>query len=90
MADVAVPATPTKLAKAPKAPKTPKAAKVVKPKAPKAPAAHPKFLDMIKAAVAALKERNGSSRQALVKYVMANYKVGTDQKAVNTRIKVTG
>jgi histone H1/5 len=40
------------------------------------------------AAIGALKERNGSSRQAIVKYVLANYKVGTDLKAVNTRVKV--
>ncbi|ESP00783.1 hypothetical protein LOTGIDRAFT_177054, partial [Lottia gigantea] len=54
---------------------------------PKVPAAHPKYVDMIKAAVASLKERGGSSRQAILKYVMANYKVGTDLKAVNSRIK---
>ena len=30
---------------------------------------------MIAAAIAALKERTGSSRQAIVKYVKANYKV---------------
>merc|ERR1711884_101635 len=39
-------------------------------------------------APAALKERNGSSRQAIVKYVMANYKVGNDQKPVNSRVKM--
>lgn len=44
--------------------------------APKKPAEHPKYIDMISAAIAALKERNGSSRQAIVKYVRANYKVG--------------
>merc|ERR1719323_1818678 len=43
---------------------------------------------MVKAAIAALKERNGSSRQAIVKYVMANYKVGNDQKPVNSRVKM--
>ena len=56
-------------------------------KAKKAPAAHPPYAGMVKAAVAALKERNGSSRQAIVKYVMANFKVGNDQKAVNSRVK---
>merc|ERR1712117_463227 len=72
--------------KAPKArpngPMTKKAAK------PKAPAAHPPYIAMVKAAIAALKERNGSSRQAIVKYVMANYKVGNDQKPVNSRVKM--
>ena len=44
--------------------------------APKKPAEHPKYIDMITAGIAALKERNGSSRQAIVKYIKANYKVG--------------
>ncbi|MCL4147000.1 UNVERIFIED_CONTAM: hypothetical protein GTU68_038295, partial [Idotea baltica] len=30
---------------------------------------------MIAAAIGALKERSGSSRQAIVKYIVANYKV---------------
>ena len=42
---------------------------------PKAPAAHPPFASMIAAAIKALKERNGSSRQAILKYICANYKV---------------
>ena len=36
----------------------------------------PKYIDMITAAIVALKSRNGSSRQAIVKYIKANYKVG--------------
>jgi histone H1/5 len=54
--------------------KAPKVAK--KPAAKKQPAAHPKYSEMIAAAIAALKERNGSSRQAILKYINANYKVG--------------
>lgn len=46
------------------------------PKKKAAPADHPKYIDMIVAAVTALKERTGSSRQAIVKYIRANYKVG--------------
>ena len=46
-----------------------------KPAAPKKPAEHPPYADMIKAAILALKERNGSSRQAIEKYIKANYKV---------------
>ena len=42
----------------------------------KKPADHPKYLDMISAAIQSLKERSGSSRQAIQKYVSANYKVG--------------
>jgi hypothetical protein len=44
--------------------------------APKKPADHPKYIDMIKTAINVLKERNGSSRQAIVKYIKGNYKVG--------------
>ena len=44
--------------------------------AAKKPADHPKYLDMIVAAIIALKERTGSSRQAIKKYITANYKVG--------------
>jgi len=67
---------------------TPKSKAPKKPAAKKAPANHPKYSAMIASAIAALKERNGSSRQALVKYIMANFKVGSDQKAVNSRVKV--
>jgi histone H1/5 len=68
----------------------PKVTKAAKPKVakPKVPEAHPKFAAMIGAAISALNERKGSSRQAIVKYIMANYKVGTDQKAINSRVKV--
>lgn len=43
---------------------------------PKKPADHPKYIEMITKAITELKERNGSSRQAIVKYVAANFKVG--------------
>ena len=48
---------------------------------PKVAAAHPPFANMIAAAIKALKERNGSSRQAILKYIVANYKVGDAAKA---------
>ncbi|KAF3279572.1 hypothetical protein TWF970_004114 [Orbilia oligospora] len=38
------------------------------------PADHPSYKDMIKDAILQLKERNGSSRQALKKYVLSNNK----------------
>lgn len=53
-----------------------KAAAKKKTTAPKKPADHPKYIDMITAAITALKERSGSSRQAIIKYIKANYKVG--------------
>lgn len=40
------------------------------------PAAHPKYDVMIAAAVTALANRAGSSKVAISKYIMANYKVG--------------
>jgi histone H1/5 len=39
----------------------------------KAVAAHPKFLDMIKDAIETLKDRNGSSRQAISKVILTKY-----------------
>lgn len=57
--------------------KSPKKTVAKKPAAkPKAPADHPKYNEMISAAIVALKERNGSSRQAIAKYIKAHYKVG--------------
>ena len=56
-----------------------------KPKKPAKPAEHPTYNDMIKTAVLALKERNGSSRQAIVKYIKANYKVG-DSAGVHVKV----
>lgn len=66
----------------------PKAAKPKKATKPKAPAAHPTYLVMSSAAISALKDRTGSSRQAILKYIMANYKLGSDSKPVNARLKV--
>ena len=53
--------------------------KVAKPKATRKPvkkvADHPTYLEMIITSIAALKERKGSSRQAILKHIVANYKV---------------
>lgn len=54
-------------------------AKARKPRAKKAaPAAHPPYIAMVSAAITAMKDRGGSSRQAIEKYVKANFKVGDD------------
>lgn len=42
----------------------------------KAPADHPRYIEMISAAIKELKDRKGSSRQAISKYIKANYTVG--------------
>ena len=57
-------------------PAKPAKAKGKKKVAPKKPAVHPKYSEMIAAAIVSLKERSGSSRQAILKYIIANYKVG--------------
>ena len=61
----------------------PKAKKVTKPKTP---AAHPKYSVMIAAAITALKSRTGSSRQAILKYICANYKVDAAKAATQVRL----
>ena len=43
---------------------------------PRAAAQHPKYADMIIAALSGMKERGGTSRQKIIKYIGANYKVG--------------
>merc|ERR1712137_862493 len=53
---------------------------------PKAPAAHPKYSVMIAAAITALKSRTGSSRQAILKYICANYKVDAAKAAVQVKL----
>merc|ERR1712047_189183 len=71
-----------KMSTAAAAPKAKKAAK------PKVPASHPTYKVMTSAAIAALKEQKGSSRQGIIKYVVANYKLqATDPKKVNTHVK---
>merc|ERR1712060_599658 len=53
---------------------------------PMAPAAHPKYSVMIAAAVTALKDRTGSSRQAILKYICANYKVDAAKAGQHLRM----
>merc|ERR1719168_277240 len=62
------------------APKAKKASK------PKVPAAHPPYAAMIAAAIKGLGDKKGSSRQAILKYVVANNKVDADKAAVRVRL----
>ncbi|XP_065582739.1 histone H1-delta-like [Artemia franciscana] len=80
-------ASPAKKEKKAKAPKPAKAAKPKGDKKAKAPANHPKYTEMIIKSIADLKERGGSSRQAILKYIMANFQVGNDAKVVNMHLK---
>ena len=62
------------------APKAKKASK------PKVPAAHPPYATMIAAAIKGLGDKKGSSRQAILKYVVANNKVDAAKAAVRVRL----
>merc|ERR1739842_253027 len=55
--------------------------KVVKAKKPTAKPLHAPYAVMIAGAIKALKERGGSSRQAILKYVLANNKIADADKA---------
>ena len=55
---------------------------------PKKPVAHPKYAEMVAQAISGLKERGGSSRQAILKYIVKNFNVGNDEKVVNTHLKI--
>ena len=59
--------------------KAKKAKTVSAAKKSKAPATHPPVSEMVLAAVKSLKERNGSSAQAIKKYIAVNYKVEVDR-----------
>jgi len=51
------------------------------------PPSHPKYEDMIRDAIVALKERKGSSRQAIKKYILNTYKL-PDNAVTNNRLKL--
>ena len=46
---------------------------------------HPTYAEMISSAISTLKDRTGSSRQAISKFVCANYKVDADKAAAHLR-----
>merc|ERR1711994_943746 len=62
------------------------AAKTKKVAKPKVAPAHPKYSVMIAAAITALKDRTGSSRQAILKYICANYKVDAAKAGQHLRM----
>merc|ERR1711892_106578 len=74
-------AAPAKKGKAKKEKKPKKETKA------KAAATHPKYQDMIEAAISALKDKTGSSRQAILKYIVANYTV--DEKKAATQVRLS-
>ncbi|OXA60662.1 Histone H1 [Folsomia candida] len=85
----AAPAATPAPAKKGKAPKSPKKAGAAKPKGAKAAASHPPTTQMVINAVKSLKERNGSSLQAVKKFIADTYKVDTTKQATFIRKAIT-
>lgn len=77
-APVQVAAAPAAAAPAAKKPKAPRAKK---PSAPGSKPSHPPTSQLVNAAIRALKERGGSSLQAIKKYIAVNNKVDADKLA---------
>eukprot|EP01083_Nonionella_stella_P081146 223395_1 len=55
---------------------------------PKKVASHPTYSAMIKSAITTLKEKGGSSKAAILKYILSNYKVGDNIKTVNAHLRM--
>ncbi|XP_046564002.1 histone H1-delta-like [Haliotis rubra] len=80
MSDAEVAAAPAPASQTKKAPKKKAPAK------PKKAASHPKYCDMIKKGITSLKDRGGSSRQAIYKYIVANYKVDANAAKIHLKL----
>lgn len=65
----------------------PKAAPPKKKRAPRPPPTHPPYVEMVRTAIASLKERGGSSRQKILAYITANYDVGKETGPINARLR---
>merc|ERR1711971_859641 len=63
------------------------AKKAPKAKKPAVKATHPPTAAMVTAAVAGLAEKGGSSRKAILKYIVANYKVGDNTEKIQGNIR---
>uniref|UniRef100_A0A915BWK0 H15 domain-containing protein n=3 Tax=Parascaris univalens TaxID=6257 RepID=A0A915BWK0_PARUN len=61
--------------------------KASKSKSAKIVASHPTYSVMIKAALVALKDHKGSSRAAILKYILQHYKVGDNINKVNAHLR---
>merc|ERR1712071_592586 len=64
------------------------AATATKAKKVAKPAAHPKYSAMIATAITALKNRTGSSRAAILKYIVANNKVDATKASTQVRLAI--
>ncbi|CAJ0953279.1 unnamed protein product, partial [Mesorhabditis belari] len=72
-----------------KAPAKPKKTKVAAAKGEKKVAEHPPYSTMIQASIKAMADRKGSSKAAILKHVLQNYRVGGDIKKVNARLCIS-
>lgn len=81
MADTAAPAAAPAPATTPAKAKKAAAKKPAGAKKPRTQPSHPPTADMVKAAIKNLKERGGSSLQAIKKYISATYKVDAEKMA---------
>ena len=70
------------------APKSPKKKATLGAAKNKKSADHPNYSEMIQKALTSLKERDGSSRKAILKYIVKNFKVGNDEHVVNQHLKM--
>ncbi|VDK57149.1 unnamed protein product [Anisakis simplex] len=61
--------------------------KVTKPKVTK-PATHPPYAAMVKAAIGAMKEKKGSSRAAILKYILQHFKLDDNITKVNAHLRI--
>ncbi|VDP07457.1 unnamed protein product [Heligmosomoides polygyrus] len=68
---------------------SPKAAKASKPKtAVKKVASHPTYSAMIRKSVSELKDKSGSSKAAILKYMLAHYKLGDNVTKINSQLRL--
>ncbi|VDM99637.1 unnamed protein product [Onchocerca ochengi] len=49
---------------------------------------HPSYSQMIKEAISALKDRKGSSRVAILKYISTRYQLGDNGKRVHSQLRL--
>ncbi|VDL83361.1 unnamed protein product [Nippostrongylus brasiliensis] len=88
MSDAAVASTTAASASAPTTSvKKVKAAKPKGEKKEKTAPSHPVYGAMIKAAIKELGDRKGASKQAIFKFIVQKYKLGDNEKMINSRLR---
>ncbi|VDO44214.1 unnamed protein product [Haemonchus placei] len=67
---------------------SPKPAKASKPKTAKKAASHPTYSAMIRKSISELKDKSGSSKAAILKYMLAHYKLGENVTKINAQLRL--